>query len=145
MYHDTITIFNRKKGRDGDTWYPTILSGVNLNKDKGEVIARYGPNSSDNAILNVRYENDGEDMIIGGKQWMQPKLWQKSETPANYLTFAAGDFFWNGTWDGGDVLYDGTYGDQTFYDYMLANYDDVFMVTSVGWFSVIPHVEVVGK
>lgn len=145
MYHDTITIFNRKKGRDGDTWYPTVLTGVNLNKDKGEVIAKYGPNASDNAILNVRYENDGEDIIIGGKQWMQPKQWQRSEAPETCLTFAAGDFFWNGAWDGTTALYDGTYGDQSFYDYMLANYDDVFMVTSVGYFSVIPHLEVVGK
>ncbi len=145
MYHDTITIFNRKKGREGDTWYPTVLTDVNLNKDKGEVIARYGPNSSDNAILNVRYENDGEDVIIGGKQWIQPKQWQISQTPGTYLTFAAGDFFWNGAWDGTTALYDGNYGDQTFYDYMLANYDDVFMVTSVGHFSVIPHLEVTGK
>ena len=145
MYHDTITIFNRKKGREGDTWYPTVLTDVNLNKDKGEVIARYGPNSSDNAILNVRYENDGEDIIIGDKQWIQPKQWQRSETPGAYLTFAAGDFFWNGSWDGTTALYDGNYGDQTFYDYMLANYDDVFMVTSVGHFSVIPHLEVTGK
>lgn len=143
MYRDTVTIFNRKKGRGGDTWYPTVLTGVNLNKDKGEIYARYGAESSDNAVLNVRYDSDGENIVINGRTWMQPKQWRNA--PESGITFAAGDFFWNGAWDGATVINDATYGDQTFYDYMLANYDDVFMVTSVGFFSVIPHMEVTGK
>ena len=77
MYRDTVTIFNRKKGRGGDTWYPTVLTGVNLNKDKGEIYARYGAESSDNAVLNVRYDSDGENIVINGRTWMQPKQWRK--------------------------------------------------------------------
>lgn len=67
---------------------------------------------------------------------------------SDYVTFAAGsafDFFWAGEWTGGSVVYDNNYGDQTFYDYMLANYDFVFAITSVGFFSVLPHFEVVGR
>lgn len=145
MYKDTVTIFNRKKGREGDTWYPTVLTGVNLNKDKGEIFQRYGANSSDNAVLNVRYDDDGESWTVGGKTWVKPKEWLRLADPSGSLTFAAGDFFWNGEWSGTTPLSDGTYGDQSFYDYMLANYDDVFMVTSVGFFSVIPHMEVTGR
>lgn len=145
MYKDTVTIFNRKKGSEGDTWYPVILHGVNLNKDKGEIFRRYGASATDNAILNARYEQSGNTILIDGKTWKSPKEWAKLTSPAGYVTFAAGDFFWDGEWSGTTPLYDGTYGDQSFYDYMLSNYDDVFMVTSVGYFSVIPHMEVVGK
>lgn len=145
MYKDTVTLFNRKQGANGDTWYPAVLEGVNLNKDKGAIFRRYGPNSTDNAVLNVRYEKSGEDITVNRKTWLQPKEWARLEEPSGAITFAPGDFFYAGTWEGTTPLYDGAYGDLSFYDYMLNNYDDVFLITSVGFFSVIPHMEVTAR
>ena len=64
------------------------------------------------------------------------------------VTFASGtafDFFWIGEWEGGSVIYDDNYGDMSFYDYMLQNYDFVFAITSVGYYSIIPHFEIAGR
>lgn len=145
MYKDTITLFNRKKGADGDTWYPSVLSGVNLNKDKGEIFKRYGPEAGDNAVLNVRYSQTAEEMTVCGKKWVKPKEWARLNDPSGAITFAPGDFFYDGVWEGTTPLYDGAYGDLSFYDYMLNNYDDVYMITGYGFFSVIPHMEVTAK
>lgn len=145
MYKDTVTLFNRKGGAEGDTWYPAVLSGVNLNKDKGEVFRRYGPNASDNAVLNVRYDQTEDEITVCGKKWLQPKEWARQQDPSGAITFAPGDFFYAGAWEGTTPLHDGAYGDQSFYEYMLNHYDDVFMISSVGFFSVIPHMEVTAK
>ncbi len=67
---------------------------------------------------------------------------------SDYLTFTDGsafDFFWAGEWTGSSIVYDDNYGDLTFYDYMLANYDFVFAITAVGYFSVLPHFEIAGR
>lgn len=80
-------------------------------------------------------------------QWMPPKEWQRSDKSES-ITFASGgafDFIWIGEWSGGEVIYDDNYGDMSFYDYMLANYDYVYAITSVGDFSVIPHFEITGR
>ena len=55
MYKDTITLFNRKEGDAGDTWYPTVLRNVQLNMDRAAIMAKYGAESADNAVLHVRY------------------------------------------------------------------------------------------
>ena len=65
MYKDTITLFNRLRGREGDTWYPTILRGVNLNIDKGAIAEKYGSDTQDNAVLNVRFTKTNSGIMIG--------------------------------------------------------------------------------
>lgn len=148
MYQDTVTLFNRKKVVDGDSWYPTVLHNVNLNMDKGMINKTYGEQSMDNAVLNVRYAmTDGEITVSDDIIWKPPKEWQRLADRTNMITFTSGkgfDFFWAGEWEGG-IEYDATYGDMSFYDYMLANYDYVFAVTGVGQFSVIPHFEITGR
>lgn len=151
MYSDTVTIFNRKRGEcgQGDTWYPSVLHNVNLNADKASILAKYGAEASDNAILNIRYRIDGEKKIVGEKPWLSPKVWQQSDDPAMSLTFVNGeafDFFWLGEWSGG-IVSDADYDEfVSFYDYMNRTYDCVFAVTKVaGPYSVIPHFEIVGK
>lgn len=152
MYKDTITLFNRERRSQGDIWYPTILTGVNLNADKGSIVKVYGETSQDNALLNVRYFNvNGEICVMtpdSMKAWKPPKEWQRANDKSESVTFAAGgafDFFWRGEWTGGSVIYDENYGDMSFFDYMLANYDYVYAITSVGDFTVIPHFEITGR
>lgn len=63
MYSDTVTIFNRYESRLGDMWYPTVLHDVNVMADRSAIVQKYGEESKDNVVLNVRY--DAGDMIAG--------------------------------------------------------------------------------
>lgn len=150
MYTDTITLFNRKEGRMGDTWYPSILRNVQLNIDKAAILAKYGAEAQDSAILNIRYTQDGENKIVGGKPWLSPKQWEAQASPEKALTFTEGtrfDFFWLGEWEDEEPLYDADYPtDGDFYTFMNRNHDYVFAITSVaGPYTVIPHFEILGE
>lgn len=146
MYQDTITLFVRKPGErgQGDIWYPTIIENVNLNIDRAAILAKYGAESQDNAVLHIRYKRNGENILVAGKPWMPPMEWDKTE---DSITFTSGnkfDFFWKGKWDGG-IAQDADYGDEGFYNYMNRTHDYVFAVSSVAMYSVIPHFEIMGK
>lgn len=148
MYNETITLFNRYASDSGDAWYPTVIRNVNLNIDRAEIIAKYGAQSSDSVILNIRYSFDGENKTVAKKQWKPPKAWR--ELPNNdlgaYLTFKGGtlfDFFYVGEWDESPIS-DSDYKNG-FYNYMNEAFDNVFAVNSVGLYSVIPHFEILGK
>lgn len=144
MYQDTITLFNRKRGQAGDTWYPTVIHNVNLVIDRAAVVAKYGADSKDNAILNVRYKIQDGAITIAEKPWMPPKAWDKT---TDSITFAGGsefDFFWEGEWDGG-ITQDADYHEEGFYGYMNRTHDSVFAINSVSKLSVIPHFEITGK
>lgn len=141
MYKDSVTVFNRVKTRNGDMWYPRHLDGVNLNKDRGAIVAQYGETSQDNAVLNVRLDGDK----VGEYSYLPPKEWQRLEDKAGFITFAPEDFFFEGEWDGDTPVSDDGYGDLSFFQYMTQNYDFVYKVTSVGYFSVIPHFEIAGR
>jgi hypothetical protein len=142
MYQDTITLFNRKPGSasTGDVWYPTVIRNVNLNIDRAAILAKYGAESQDNAILHIRYQKSGESIFIADKPWMPPKQWDRT---IDSITIAPGDFFWNGEWEGG-IASDSDYT-EGFYDWMNKNRDYVFSITSAAMYSVIPHFEVMGR
>ena len=149
MYNDTITLFNRYANRDGDTWYPTVIRNVNLNIDRAAVIEKYGAQSADSAFLSIRYKADMSNKIIAEKPYLPPKEW--SELPNDELgssiTFTAGtlfDFFYVGEWLTTEPINDREYR-EGFYAYMNAEYDNVFAITSIGIYSVIPHFEILGK
>ena len=150
MYKDTITLFNRKEGDEGDTWYPTVLRNVHLNMDRATILVKYGPNAADSAVLNVRYIPDGENKMVARKRWVPPKVWQACDKPSQSITFSTGtkfDFFWVGDWGNEDPIHDADYStDMDFYTYMNRTHDYVFAVSSVGGpYSVIPHFEILGK
>lgn len=150
MYNDTITLFNRKESRSGDTWYPTVIHGVHLNMDKSAILAKYGPEAQDSASLHIRYIQDGEKKTVGNKQWLPPKRWANLLDHAKAITFADGarfDFFWVGDWGNEDPVEDVDYASDTdFYTYMNKTHDYVFAISSVGGpYSVIPHFEIMGK
>ena len=150
MYNDTITIFNRKEGREGDTWYPTVVKNVHLNMDKAAILEKYGAESTDTAVLHIRYRNEGGKKIVAEKQWMPPKEWDRQLEPAEAITFTEGDrfdFFFLGAWEGTEPIDDAEYPAYTdFYTYMNKTHDYVFAISSVGGpYSVIPHFEIMGK
>lgn len=155
MYDKTITLFNRYDSQTGTVWYPHILTGVDLNTDRGAILKKHGPDSTDNAQLHVRYHfRDGVKEITDNAgnelEWLQPKKWAKQTNDAleNSITFSLDSFFWEGVWDGG-IVNDAEYTDRRyegFYAYMNAKHDNVFLITNVGGpYTVIPHFEILGK
>lgn len=152
MYNDTITLFNRKEGDEGDTWFPSVLKNVQLNMDRAAVVEKYGSESADNAILNVRYTKNGQSITISGKPWLPPKEWEKLDDPRKAVTFTTGDrfdFFIYGDWGSEEPVNDSDFfgtSSMDFYTYVNKKYDYVFAITSVGGpYSLIPHFEVHGK
>lgn len=146
MYADVITLFNRKSGErgQGDTWFPTVIRNVNLNIDRAAILAKYGAQAQDNAVLHIRYKKPSDKILIAGKPWMPPKAWDQTEKT---ITFSSGndfDFFWKGEWTG-RVVNDSDYENEGFYNYMNRTHDYVFAITSVAMYSVIPHFEIMGK
>lgn len=146
MYKDTITLFNRKPGErgQGDIWYPTVIKNVNLNIDRAAILAKYGPEAQDSAVLHIRYTRDGDNIFVSGKPWMPPKEWDQTE---DSITFTSGnnfDFFCAGEWGGG-IAADSDYSDEGFYGYMNRTKDYVFAITSVAMYTVIPHFEIMGR
>lgn len=148
MYRDTITLFNRKveDRSKGSIWYPTVIKGVNLIIDRAAIVAQYGPETQDSAILNIRYtEKDGE-ILVAGKPWMPPKEWDQTEDALTFATGSEFDFFWLGEWTGG-IVQDIDYTNG-FYPHMNNKHDYVFAITSVSrltGFGVLPHFEITGK
>lgn len=152
MYKDTITLFNRKEGEEGDTWFPSVLKNVHVNMDRAAILAKYGAESADKAVLHIRHRNVGGKIIVGEKPWEPPKEWEKREYHSGAITFTPGDrfdFFMLGDWGSETPVHDSDYaGTATpgFYAYMNKNYDYVFAISSVGGpYSVIPHFEIMGK
>lgn len=150
MYKDTVTLFCQYKDqRKNITWYPSILRNVNLNLDKAAIIAKYGAESKDNAVLNVRYHLGEVNVMVGKKIWLPPKEWDKqtNDLLPGSLTFTDGqefDFFYVGEWQDEEPIGDEDYGIDGFYNYMNHYYDYVFAITSVARYSVIPHFEIMG-
>lgn len=168
MFGDTVTIFNRYESRLGDTWYPTIIRGCHLNMDKSAIIAKYGADSKDNAVLNIRYSIEdlqagepqckqipwlnGKKLVIADKIWLPSNQWdaQVNEELPKTITFEDGnnfDFFWFGEWTGDSVISDDDYAsDEGFYGYMNRTWDYVFSISAIGGpYSVIPHFEIMGR
>jgi len=148
MYSDTVTIFNRYESRLGDMWYPTVLHDVNVMADRSAIVQKYGEESKDNAVLNVQYITEQDDIKIAGKIYLTPKAWdrQTNDLLPETITFTPGekfDFFYVGEWPE-DPVPDDDY-ENGFYDYMNSTYDGVYAVTSVAKLGVIPHFEVTGK
>lgn len=152
MYRDTITLFCRYESRLGSTWYPTVLTSVNLDMDKAAIVAKYGADINDNATLNVRYSIEDGNIIVGEKKWLPPKEWdnQPNDDYSNTITFTDGtafDFFWRGEWPDENPIKDTDYSmDGGFYNWMNDKYDYVFAITAVGGpYTVIPHFEIMGR
>lgn len=150
MFADTITVFNRYVDSFGDiTWYPSVVQSANLLIDKAAVVAKYGTESKDNAILNIRYQIADGQKMIGGKVYLPPGEWERqtNDMLPDSITFSSGtdfDFFMLGEYPVKEPIPDGNYRNGL-YETIKKEYDYVFAVTSVGMYSAIPHLEITGK
>lgn len=148
MYSEKITLFNHYKSRLGDMWYPTVIDGVNLLIDKAAIVAKYGAESKDNAILNIHYQTINNQIIVSGKPYLPPKEWERqtNDKLSESITFTSGtdfDFFMLGEYENIEPIADDDFYDG-FYNYINDNYDYVFAVTSVAKYTAIPHFEIMG-
>ena len=150
MYNDTITLFNaHNDDSKAMHWYPSVLRNVNLNMDRASIVAKFGAESQDKVVLNVRYHlRDGKKMV-GDKIWLPPKEWKRQavDSLTGSLTFASGqefDFFYVGEWPDAELISENAYPDG-FYNHMNKQYDFVFAITADSCYSVIPHFEIMGR
>lgn len=155
MYDKTVTVFNFYGSSTVSMWYPHVLHNVDLITDKGQILKKYGPDSTDNAELHIVYTmQDGKQVIKDASgnmlPWLPPKEWERqaNDSLADAITFGPDDFFMLGEWMGG-IVDDADYQDRRydgFYPYMNDRYDFVYLVSSVGGpYTVIPHFEILGK
>ena len=152
MFSQTITIFNRREGDKGDTWYPTVLNNAKVDMDRAAILAKYGATATDNAAIHIPYTKDENGAIlIAGKRWLPPQEWEAQLEHSECITFTPGDrfdFFWLGDWGNENPVYDGDYAPSymDFYTHMNRVHDFVFAVSSVGGpYRIIPHFEIMGK
>lgn len=151
MYQDTVTLFNRKRSRLGDMWYPTVLHNVNVNTDKAVMVSTYGEQSQNSAILNVKFDIDEYGTVkVEEKFFCKPIEWDNRDVDElpECISFKSGDDF--------DFFVIGDYSEfersendddypEGFFQYIKENYDDVFVITSYSMYSVIPHFEIAGR
>lgn len=148
MYKDTVTLFNRYVDIMGNTlWFPHVLTNTNVIIDKSVINSRYGGESKDNAVLNVKYHVVDSKKMVSNKMYLSPKEWERqvNDDLPNSITFTSGndfDFFMLGDYGSEEVIEDEK---GTFYREIQQEYDNVFAVTSVAEYSVIPHFEILGK
>jgi len=145
MYKDTVTVFNRVPLDEGDKWIPTVLRDVELQIDRAAILSKYGAESNDSARLHIRYFKSGSSVMVGGKEWRQPKAWSRTEDQITFTSGSAFDFFWKGEWPNSEVILDTDYGPGGFYEYMDREHDDVFAISSVSVKKLIPHIEILGR
>ena len=150
MFADVITVFNSyEDSLKNVTWYPTVIHGVNLLIDKAAIVAKYGAESKDNAILNIHYHTVDGQVFVDGKPYLQPKEWERqtNDMLAESITFASGtdfDFFMLGEYPVKEPIKDEDFKNG-FFEEVKKEYDYVFSITSVAKYSVIPHFEIMGK
>ena len=151
LYKQTVTLFNRVKDKiSGDSiWYPTVLHGVHLVVDKSSTWGMQGGRETDDVRLHVRYGIGEDGIVIGEKPWYEPKAWRKLIEPEKAITFAFGDddfdFFMEGEFNELPAPISDDSFKKGFYNYMNANYDNVFAITSVSKYNLIPHFEIMAR
>ncbi len=142
MYNETITLFNRYKSDSGDIWYPTIIKNVDLIIDTASIIAQYGEKNENGARLHIKLVNG----CISDKPYLQPKEWRGllNDVLGEFITVQSStDFFIRGEYDEEPISDDDF--KEGFFAYIKKHKDNVFSVTSVGEYTLIPHLEILGK
>ncbi len=133
----TVTLFNRSFNAETEeeTYYPTLLEGVDLVETKGANVSKSGMDSADAAKLFVCIDDVN-------KTYMEPKAWDAltEDEKKNYITFhSTEDFFVKGDQTAVDLP------ETDAYEWMRNNFDDVYKVTNIDKYEdILPHFEIGG-
>lgn len=152
LYKQTVTLFNRVTKPDGEIlWYPRVLTGVHLITDHSASWNSYGGQQGDNVRLHVRYtQKPNGAASVAGRTYVNRKEWKALKSFDSYITFGYGDnddfdFFMEGKFSPLTAIKDSTYSRSGFYNYMNRNYENVFAITSVSKYNLIPHFEIMAR
>ena len=132
-----VTLFNRSFNAETEeeTYYPTLLEGVDLVETKGANVSKSGMDSADAAKLFVCIDDVN-------KTYMEPKAWDAltEDEKKNYITFhSTEDFFVKGDQTAVDLP------ETDAYEWMRNNFDDVYKVTNIDKYEdILPHFEIGG-
>ena len=132
-----VTLFNRSFNAETEeeTYYPTLLEGVDLVETKGANVSKSGMDSADAAKLFVCIDD-------ANKTYMEPKAWDAltEDEKKNYITFhSTEDFFVKGDQTAADLP------ETDVYEWMRNNFDDVYKVTNIDKYEdILPHFEIGG-
>lgn len=149
MFADTVTLFNfhEKSGK----WFPTVLSGVDLQVDSGAKLSSPGTvDSADTVTLLIHSKSDksvavGTGEVKTRKSYLGPKAYAQCENPEVHFTFKTEcDFFCEGEWPTSEPIVDDDY-DSGFYDEVNKERDGVYAVKNSAFLQLIPHFEVGGR
>lgn len=136
----TVTLFNRSFNAETEeeTYYPTLLEGVDLVETKGANVSKSGMDSADAVKLYIGFVDVNKTF----KPYLPPKAWDAlpEEEKQNYITFhPTEDFFVKG--DCTDV----ELPEECAYEWTHENFDDVYKVTTVDKYEdILSHFEVGG-
>ena len=133
----TVTLFNRSFNAETEeeTYYPTLLEGVDLVETKGANVSKSGMDRADAVKLYVDFGNIA-------KPYLPPKEWENmpDKCKQHFLTFnPAQDFFIKGDHTDLEIPESEAYG------WAHDNLDSVYKVTTVDRYEdIMPHFEVGG-
>ena len=150
LYRDTVTLFNRFVDDSGNiSWIPTVLNGTHFVVSKSVLVATYGENSSDSAMLNVPYQLINGKVMIGRKKYLPPKQYSKLDIDSamKSITFTAGldfDFIFGDIWPQSSPIADADYK-TGFFQYMKTNFEDVYAITDTPKYNVIKKFAIVAR
>lgn len=136
MYNDTVTVFNyyEDKKKSICRWYPTVLHDVELQINHGITVTTDGNANDNTASLHIRNDLD---------KYLNPVAFKRAEDRENHFTLGQKDFFVEGELD--LIVIDEDDYPNGFFEYIKSEYDNVFKITTVERYKVIPHFEVGGK
>lgn len=143
----TVAGGNNAKKEYSTYWVPILLEKVHLIIDRSIIISTYGEQAADNAKLHVRYSPSGETAVIQGRTYYRPKEYARRGSSEGAISFQFGDsfdFFIEGDYTNLGIVDDEDY-QSGFYNYMNKTYDNVFAITNVSKFNLIPHFEIVAR
>lgn len=140
MYTDTITLFCFHEKTE--QWYATVFSGVDVGASKAGRDSTY--NTTDTSNVRVLLNTD-PDKTAGGKGYLGSKEFAQCEDPENHFTLTPQqDFIMLGEYQEDGPFPDGNSLTGGFYQTIRNTHDDVYIITSREYFSLIPHFEIGG-
>lgn len=143
MFDMTVTVFNYHENTK--RWYTTLLEGVTLNGGDGAKATRQGVTNGDSVTLLLPVACVDGAATYKGKPYLKPKAYAALDNPAAAFTFSPeADFFIVGDHRSDAPIEEAEYMDGL-YTEMNAEHDDVYLVTSAAFYSLIPHLEIGGS
>lgn len=142
MYDTTLTLFNYHQGTK--LWYTTVFHGADLIAAEGADSSTRGIQNKDAAEIIIRTNAlQKAECSTGTKQYLGPKAYAVCTTPESCFTFTSEqDFIVVGDCGANEPLENDE--DCGLYQYMNEAYDDVYMIHSATYYSLLPHFEIGG-